>query len=462
MNLPIDITEPEITGAERILKEPHGGVGWSSFRLFYAVIVLTLVYCFAFVDRQIFNLLVAPIRQDFGVTDLQVGYLLGPAFILSYVALGIPAGWCADRFNRRDLILAAGACWGVGTVGGAFAHGYGGLFVSRLCVGASEAFLYPAGMSFIADLFDRKRLPIGTSIFLTAPALGGGLALVGGGLVLNAAEKLTSVHIPLLGAIRGWQTTLLVVGVVGMIPVLLMATVPDVARRRRTTPTVVKEQQYGFADGTAYMLRRWRFYITFFFGMACSSLVMLTISAWAPTYLSRTFHLSPAEIGTRYGVLVLLFGLAGGIASPMINAWVARRRPIDSTMWTVVLGPCMLVLFAALLCLARSQTMAMICLALLTFSYSFPMSMASTSLQIAAPQRLRGAASAWYFVIVSLLGYGIGPTAVPFVAEKILHDPSLIGEAMSGISVVFGILAIVLLLIALRGFRAEINRQNAG
>jgi MFS family permease len=432
----------------------------SWMRLFYPVIVLTLVYCFAFADRQIFNQLVEPIKRDFGASDLEISYLLGPAFIFSYVLVALPAGWCADRFNRSRLILYAGIAWGIGTMSAAVADGYTGLFISRLFVGASEAFLYPAGMSLIPDLYDRKKLPIATSIFLLAPPLGGGFALLGGGLVLEATDALGTIAVPLLGTLEGWQLTLVFVGLVGLVPVLLMLTIPD---RRQVDTTALasdasQEEQYGFWQGTLYMARRWRFYIMFFVGMSCSSLVMTTVSAWAPTYLARTFGLNHAEIGTHYGSLVLILGIAGGIAAPMISAGLSRWSAYP-TMQTVRLGPFMLVTFATLLIFARSQEMALLCLALLTFSYTFPMSMASTSLQLAAPSRLRGTASAYYFVIVSLVGYGIGPTGVPLVTKYVFHDPARIGEAMAIISAIFGLCAAVLLSIAVSGFRAERARS---
>ena len=429
-------------------------------KTYYSAVILMLVYCFAFVDRQIFTLMVGPIKRDFGVSDLDIGYLLGPAFILSYVTVGLPAGWCVDRFQRSRLILVAGIAWGIGTALAAFTDSYGGLFFSRLCVGASEAFVYPAGMSLLADLYDRRRLPIVSSMFVAAPALGGGLSLLGGGYLLNATERAHQIGLPLIGAMRGWQLTLLVIALVGMIPVLLMLTVPDATRRRgAATAESSGEASYGLIDGTLYMVRRWRFYLTFFFGMACSSMVMLTVSAWAPTYLARAYNLNPAQIGASYGVLVLVFGIAGSVAAPAINAGMARWNA-DPTAQTTRLGPIMLVLFAASLWFVHSEGMALACLAALTFSYTFPLSMATTSLQLAAPSRLRGVASAYYFVAVSLIGYGIGPTAVPLITEHVFHDPARIGPAMSLIAVIFGSLSIVLLSISIGGFRREIQSEN--
>lgn len=435
--------------APALTREP----GWAP--LLYGVGLLTLVYSFAFVDRQIFNVLVGSIKADLGVSDLEISYLLGPAFILSYVTLGIPAGWCADRFNRRNLIMVAGIAWSLGTMSAAFARSYEQLFATRIFVGASEAFLFPAGVSYLADLFDRRRLPIGTSIFTIAPALGGGLSLLAGGNLLEAVGHLSDVPIPFLGSIRGWQVTLLVIGLVGLLPVLLMFTLREPARRDLGAGKGEEaEAQYGFLEGLRYMLQRWRFYLAFFFGMACSSMVMLTVSAWGPSYLSRTFGLNPAQIGSLYGTLALVLGIAGGVASPLINGWLARTRS-DSPIQTVRLGPCFLLAFSLLFATAHSEGLALACLGLLTFSYNFPMSMASTALQIATPSRLRGMASAYYFVIVSLVGYGLGPVAVPLVATHVLGAPDALGPSMAIISSCFAFLAIVLLSIAVKGYRLE-------
>ena len=81
--------------------------------------------------------------------------------------------------------------------------------------------------------------------------------------------------------------------------------------------------------------------------------------------------------------------------------------------------------------------------------------MSVSSLQIACPPRLRGLASAYYFVIVGLIGYGVGGTVVPLVSEYILHDTRL-GGALAAISVLFSLVGILHISFAIKGFRIEI------
>jgi MFS family permease len=102
----------------------------------------------------------------------------------------------------------------------------------------------------------------------------------------------------------------------------------------------------------------------------------------------------------------------------------------------------------------QSQLLALAALTMASFAHAL-MSMSNTSLQLAAPPRLRGVASAYYFVIVSLLGYGVGPTLVPLVSEHLLEDSNRIGEALAYISLFFGTLSVLAITAALHGFRIE-------
>src|SRR5437764_919031 len=82
---------------------------WTPARLaWYGVVVLTLAQVVSYIDRFLPSLLVGPLKSDLRLSDLQVGLLLGPAFGVLYVLMGLPIGWLADRVNRSPgLLLAA-------------------------------------------------------------------------------------------------------------------------------------------------------------------------------------------------------------------------------------------------------------------------------------------------------------------------------------------------------------------
>src|SRR5215472_10800448 len=77
----------------------------------YVVGVLTLVYVFSFIDRQIFSLLVRPLRRDLGISDTEVSVLMGFSFAVFYTFCGIPLGRLADTRSRRAIIVGGLTFW---------------------------------------------------------------------------------------------------------------------------------------------------------------------------------------------------------------------------------------------------------------------------------------------------------------------------------------------------------------
>ncbi|MFA5940172.1 MAG: MFS transporter [Sinimarinibacterium sp.] len=131
------------------------------------VAILMIAYVLSFVDRQILNLLVGPIRRDLGISDTQMSLLMGFSFAIFYTILGIPLDRIADSKNRRGLIAAGVVVWSVMTALCGTAKHYGQLFLYRIGVG--EAALSPAAYSMIADYFPPRR-PRSRKSFPTACA----------------------------------------------------------------------------------------------------------------------------------------------------------------------------------------------------------------------------------------------------------------------------------------------------
>ena len=59
----------------------------ATLRGWWTVTVLTIAYTFAFIDRQVINLLVTPIRRDLWISDTQISLLMGLSFALFYTLI---------------------------------------------------------------------------------------------------------------------------------------------------------------------------------------------------------------------------------------------------------------------------------------------------------------------------------------------------------------------------------------
>ena len=81
-----------------------------NYRIFF-LLLLTLVYGFNFIDRQIVGILAPFIQADLGLTNTQMGLLIGPVFAAVYAVAGIPIAWLADRYSRVNIMATALALW---------------------------------------------------------------------------------------------------------------------------------------------------------------------------------------------------------------------------------------------------------------------------------------------------------------------------------------------------------------
>ena len=82
----------------------------------YMVGLMTVAYMFSFIDRYILGLLIEPIKADLGLTDTQIGLLLGPAFAIFYATMGLPLGYLADRVKRVYIVSVGILVWSAATV----------------------------------------------------------------------------------------------------------------------------------------------------------------------------------------------------------------------------------------------------------------------------------------------------------------------------------------------------------
>src|ERR1700712_2676359 len=116
--------------SQRTLALPIAGI--SQPRAWYMVGVVTLLYVLSFVDRAVLGLLAIPIKQDLGISDVELSLLLGLSFAIVYSILSIPAGYLVDRFSHRAIIGYGVVLWSVMTMCCGLGGKYWALFVGGM------------------------------------------------------------------------------------------------------------------------------------------------------------------------------------------------------------------------------------------------------------------------------------------------------------------------------------------
>ena len=119
--------------------------------------MLSLAFFFHQADRVLFGLLTIPIQEEFGLTDIQVGFINTALFIT--IAITVPiAGIIGDRFNRKWVITLALMFWSLMTVFTGLAGGIVGLVLFRsVFTPIGESFYCPSAYALIATHHKESR-----------------------------------------------------------------------------------------------------------------------------------------------------------------------------------------------------------------------------------------------------------------------------------------------------------------
>lgn len=408
---------------------PSGAMRQEGAYAWYVVYLLTFAYTVAFIDRQVLNLLVDPIKRDLLLSDVQISLLQGLAFMTAYVLFGPVFGRWVDTGNRRNVLALGVALWSGFTVLCGMSSEFWHLFLARAGVGAAEACLAPAGFSLIADYFSRKRLPRAMSIFMLGPSLGAGLALIAGGLVIGSAPTLGR-WFPILSGLSTWQLTFVMVGAPGMLLALLLLTIREPARTT-VSGAAGNDQHYTLRQTLAFFWDNRQFYLRYFLGLSLLAIVIYGFPTWMPAHLMRHFGADPASVGLRYGTQVLIIGAIGIYSGPWVERWFSGRGHRDAP----VRVPMMCAGVVALLCMvfpfAGSLGSALVVAGAINLFYGLPWAVAASALQISTPNRMRGVAVSIFYFLISLFGLGIAPSIIAFVTDHVLRDPAKVGTSLA-------------------------------
>lgn len=431
-------------------------VGW------YIVIVLTLAYTCSFIDRQLLTLLIEPIRRDLEITDTQMSLLGGFAFSIFYTTMGIPLARLADRANRRNLMMAGVACWSLMTSASGLVRSFWGLFATRVGVGVGEAALSPAAFSLLADCFPPQRLARAISVYSTGLYFGAGLALMIGGSVIQYVSHAAVHELPLLGVLRPWQYTFLLVGLLGFPIVLLMATIREPLRRG--VAGAGAGTQGGSAAGPGWgalraFVRRNAMtltcHITAFtlFGIAVNCYLF-----WSPTLMMRAHGWDAPRAGLTIGALMFVLGTAGVYSGGWVADRLMAKGRADAVLRAAFIGMAAGLPFLVLMPLATSADLAIACLGAAVYFMAFPQGLPSTALQLITPNPLRAQTTAVYFFIGNLIAGSIGPTVPALLTDYVFRDPAKLGLAIVWVEAAVMPLSLLLLWRGFKPYRASVER----
>ncbi|APE27718.1 spinster family MFS transporter [Aurantiacibacter gangjinensis] len=404
---------------------------------------LSAIATVGFIDRIVVNVLVEPLKAEFGLSDAQVS-LMAWAFALLNVVAGFVTARYAERVRRLSLITAGVLFWSLATALCGAAANWTQLLVARMGVGLGEAIGLPPNQSVIADYFPASKRGLAMSVLLLSPPLGAFIGFVGGGWIAQT---------------YGWQVTFLVAAIPGFILGLVAWVfvaepprgqfdaesaddVPPISafvQRIASLPSARNIIAGGFiASGLSYALN-------FFFA----------------SLLVRKFGLGLAEAGLYTGLLASLPAALSIIGAGWLGDRLGARHP---GAYALIPGLAMLVggPLAALGLLQDDLTVLLACIAgsiFLTMGY---LGLTFATVQNLMHPRMRATASATMNGLFTVAG-GLGPSLVGLLSDRL----SLIHGEAQGLAMAMAAGALVYVwaaahyLQAARHLRADMARIGA-
>jgi MFS family permease len=368
-----------------------------------------------------------------------MGLLLGLAFSIFYVTLGIPVGWLADRVSRRNIVIAGIALWCVMTAACGLARNYLHLFLARVGVGVGEATLSPCALSLIGDSFPPEKRARAISVFSIGVSVGGGMAYLLGGLLVQAVADAPPVAWPIVGEIKPWQTAFVGIGLAGLVVALLLTAVGEPPRQERASGST----GYSIAETLAYIVRHRRDYFSVAAAIACQLCVGYS-TIWLVALFQRQWQWTVGDAGLAVGSLFIVLGpigsIGGGWLCDRLTAAGVARAPQRVAAIGLSLAAPAAILFPIMPAAWASRAL----LAPYILGTAASSAAGAAAIVGLSPNNMRAQAAAFYHLATGITGLIVGPASVGFLSEAFGPDGGL-GRAMAIVAIVFGIPAPLIL-----------------
>ncbi|MBQ45265.1 MAG: MFS transporter [Porticoccaceae bacterium] len=372
----------------------------------FVLVLLTLVYGFNFIDRQIVGILAPFIQKDLGLTNTEMGLLTGLLFAALYTVVAIPIAWLADRYNRVNILTIALATWSGFTALFGLAGNFFQIGLARMGVGIGEAGGSPASHSIISDLYAKEERAGALGIYSMGIPLG-----------IMAAYFVTASLVGPSGEDVNWRRIFVILGLTGIaLAVIVRLVLREPVRGAMEFGNNVDVAQPPFLESLIALLKipSWWWMC---FGIALGSFVSYSFSAWQTKYL---LLLDP---DFNFQNLLLILGVingttyAGGtfLGARLADSWGAKNIRAYGWLPAIAISLCLPIGIISFWVPSVESHLILTTVFLLFMGMYLGPSFAIA--QTLAPINQRAMSTALFFFILNLIALGGGPTITGWMID---------------------------------------------
>ena len=394
-----------------------------SYRTF-ALILLTVVYGFNFIDRQIVGILAPFIQADLELDNTQLGLLIGLAFAVFYTVVAIPIAWLADRYNRVNILSIALATWSGFTALTGMATNFLQIGLARMGVGIGEAGGSPPSHSIISDMYPKEERASALGVYSMGIPLGIMAAYFATAILMGSGEDVN------------WRRIFIFLGLTGIALAVLVKLVlrePMRGAMEFSDQTEIEEPPFMESLQTLMKIPAWW---AMCFGIAFGSFVSYSKSAFHTKYLialdpsivtmckeeicisiwSKLEILFTQGVVYDFQTLVIILGVVNGttyaggafFGARLADKW--GKKDIRAYGWlpAISIALCLPIGVAAWWSTSIEMNLVFTTLFLLFMGVYLGPSFAIA--QTLAPISMRAMSTALFFFILNMIALGGGPT----------------------------------------------------
>lgn len=409
----------------------------------YVLWILTGVYAFNFIDRQILVILQEPIKADLDLSDTQLGLLTGFAFAIFYVTLGIPIARLADKANRKNIVTIALAVWSGMTAISGLAQNYWQLLLARIGVGVGEAGGSPPAHAMISDYFPPEKRATALATYSTGIYIGIFLGFLVGGIV---------------GQQYGWRIAFFALGIPGILYAILMYfTVREPVRGAQDKQHT--GDQPSFIEAMRLLFSK-RAFVYFAFGTGIHTFANYGVGNWFPSFLVRSHGMDIQSVGIW---MALSAGIGGGLGT-FFGGYLADKlgvRDLRWYGWLAVIADGVNLFLLYYLFFGENTQLVLYTTFVMNFAGAIYLGPSIAVAHNLVSAKMRAMASAILFFILNLIGLGFGPLVIGLLSDYLspTYGVEALRYAMT-ISLITTVISMFLFYQGARYYKMECSLKN--
>lgn len=276
----------------------------SANRTRLTLLLLSVIYVFSFIDRNLIAIVLEPIKQEFDVSDTVMGAVSGLAFAVLYSAVSFPLSRMADRgTNRRNIIAVCCGLWSLATMASGVVTQFWQFTLARMTVAIGEAGGTSPSVSMVSDLYPPEKRSFAISLYMIGPHVGLLAAMALGGWIAQE---------------HGWRAVFIFFGAPGLLLALLLYVLgrdPGLGVYDTEAEHKARQLPQGKFFSDVFTIMRIKGFFLICMGTAVAGMVGYGYGIWAPTFMVRNFDMPLAQAGLTFGLASGIFAAAGSMFS---------------------------------------------------------------------------------------------------------------------------------------------------